>query len=87
MMGKMVDDMDRKRVITLSLITQNVCVLICAVILYFILPFGAPHPPLGNWHFDVLFAALVFVQLQPTAHTAHTAHGTHAAHTAHTAHH
>jgi hypothetical protein len=86
MMGKMVDDMDRKRVITLSLITQNVCVLLCAVILYFILPFGAPHPPLGNWHFDALFAALVFVQLHDRPHTPHTPHAAHAAHVTYTAH-
>jgi hypothetical protein len=62
MMGKMVDDMDRKRIITISLIIQNVCVLICAVILYFILPFGAPHPPLGDLRFCALFLVLVLVR-------------------------
>jgi hypothetical protein len=69
MMGKMVDDTDRKRVITISLVVQNVCVIICAAVLYFILPFGAPHPPLDNWRFDLLFAILVFVRHTPHART------------------
>lgn len=66
-MGKMVDDSDRKQIITYSLIVQNSCVSICAVILWFILPFGAPHPPLQNWKFDLFFFGLVLVRYHSLA--------------------
>lgn len=60
-MGRMVDEVDRKKIITFSLMVQNGCVMICAVFLYLLLPFEAPHPPLSDWRFLSLFFSLVAV--------------------------
>jgi len=53
-----VDDGDRKRIITISLITQNLSVAACAVVLYFLLPFGGPTVPFENPTFLALFGLL-----------------------------
>jgi len=68
-MGRMVDEVDRKKIITYSLMVQNGCVMICAVFLYLLLPFEASHPPLGDWRFLSLFFSLVAVH--PTVVCAH----------------
>ena len=77
-MGRMVDEVDRKKIITYSLMVQNGCVMICAVFLYLLLPFEAPNPPLGDWRFLSLFFSLVAVH--PTVVCAH-AHTSIAPHT------
>ncbi len=60
-MGKLVDETGRKTVITISLIVQNSCVIICSVLLYLIIPFKAKKPPLDDFHFLGLFIAMNIV--------------------------
>ena len=58
--GKLVDDANRKWIITLGLSLQNVCVGVCSVLLYFIQYFKGPTAPfLTDYRFLMLFTALV----------------------------
>lgn len=62
MMGRLVDDSNRRVVIAVSLIVQNVCVAACAFLVWCILPFRSPEPPLEDLQFDLLFLMLVLVR-------------------------
>lgn len=52
------DDSDRKKIITVSLLFQNGSVFLCAIVMYFIMPYHGKTVPYDNLTFLVLFVLL-----------------------------
>jgi len=57
--GQWVDDSSRKLVVVVSLLVQNLCVIICSMLLYFIIPFAQDTAPWGDLKFLGLFGGLL----------------------------